>query len=80
MEKKQSVMECKRKLFNLGIKYGIAPRLISERLLSKEDKQDMLNGLVPADALETAVRCWMAAGMPDNANGLDDPYKTSKIF
>ena len=49
--------------------------LISTRLLSKEDKQDMLNGLVPVDSLMTAVKCWMAAGMPDYANGLTDPYK-----
>ena len=49
--------------------------LISTRLLSKEDKQDMLNGLVPVETLMTAVKCWMAAGMPDYANGLTDPYK-----
>jgi len=35
----------------------------------------MLNGLVPVDSLMTAVKCWMAAGMPDYANGLTDPYR-----
>lgn len=49
--------------------------LISTRLLSKQDKDDMLNGLVPVETLMTAVKCWMKAGMPDYANGNTDPYK-----
>lgn len=50
--------------------------LISTRLLSKEDKQDMLSGLVPDEALFVAVRCWMEAGMPDYANGNTAIYRT----
>jgi len=49
--------------------------LISTRLLSKEDKDDMLNGLVSDETLETAVQAWMSAGMPDYANGNTEPYK-----
>jgi len=49
--------------------------LISTRLLSKEDKDDMLNGLVSDETLETAVQAWMSAGMPDYANGHTEPYK-----
>lgn len=37
----------------------------------------MVNGLVPDESLETAVRCWMDAGMPDYANGHTEPYKPS---
>tara|TARA_R110000868_G_C10972576_1_gene770461 strand:+ start:610 stop:792 length:183 start_codon:yes stop_codon:yes gene_type:complete len=43
--------------------------------LSEDDKQDMLNGLVPDDTLETAVKCWMEAGMPDYSNGNSTPYR-----
>lgn len=67
--------QCKKKLFNIGIKLGVSPRLIATRLLSDEDKNDMLNGLVPDDTLETSVKCWMYAKMPDYANGLEAPYK-----
>lgn len=67
--------QCQRKLFHLGIKLGVSPKLIATRLLSIDDKQDMLNGLVPDDALITAVKVWIAAGMPDYANGCTRPYK-----
>lgn len=49
--------------------------LISTRLLSKEDKQDMLNGLISDEALFVGVKCWMEAGMPDYAHGHTTPYK-----
>lgn len=75
MAKTLTVEECKSKLFKLGIKLGVSPTLISTRLLSKEDKDDMLNGLIPDDALECHVQVWMKAGMPDYANGHTDPYK-----
>lgn len=75
MEKKLTPEQCKRKLFNIGIKLGVSPKLISERLLSSDDKQDMLNGLIPDEALECHVKCWMEAGMPDYAHGDDKPYK-----
>jgi hypothetical protein len=75
MQKTLTTDQCKKKLFNLGIKFGVSPRLISTRLLSKEDKDDMLNGLVSDETLETAVQAWMSAGMPDYANGHTDPYK-----
>jgi len=50
--------------------------LISSRLLIKQDKEDMLNGLVSSQMLETAVKCWMKAGMPDYVNGKNEPYVT----
>lgn len=67
--------QCKKMLFNLGLKLGVSPNLISTRLLSKEDKQDMLNGLVPVDVLEIFIKIWMKEGMPDTVNGKDEPYK-----
>lgn len=70
-----TVEQCKKKLFNAGITLGVSPKLISNRLLSKEDKQDMLNGLIPDETLLTAVKCWMEAGMPNYANGSDERYR-----
>lgn len=61
--------EAKSTLFKLGIEYGVNPALISNRLLSKEDKQDMLKGLIPLETLKTAVECWIQAGKPDYVNG-----------
>ncbi len=78
MTKTLTVKECKSELFKIGIQLGVSPTLISTRLLSKEDKHDMLNGLVPVDSLMTAVKCWMNAKMPDYANGHTDPYKALK--
>ena len=52
----------------------VKAELISNRLLSKEDKQDMLDGLIPIDSLVTAVRVWMVNGMPDYADGKFEAY------
>jgi hypothetical protein len=67
--------QCQKKIFQAGVKLGVSPKLISVRLLSKEDKADMLCGLITDEVLETAVRSWMAAGMPDYAQGKTEPYK-----
>jgi len=53
----------------------VKAELISTRLLSDEDKQDMLDGKVPIEALVTAVEMWKAAGMPNYAHGDTTPYK-----
>lgn len=65
--------ECKRILFKVGIKFGVSPALISTRLLDAQDKCDMLNGEVPVEMLEVAVKAWQDAGMPDYANGHTEP-------
>jgi len=67
--------QCKKILFNLGIKFGVSPKLISERMLSDQDKDDMLRGVLSIEALEASTELWMASGMPDYANGRDIPYK-----
>lgn len=53
----------------------VKAELISTRLLSKEDKQDMLNGFLPIDALLTHVKIWRDNKMPDYANGKFDVYR-----
>ena len=69
--------ECQKKLFYLGLKLGVSPRLIATRLLSEADKDDMLNGLLDDDSLETGVRVWRDNGMPEYSNGSGAIYKPS---
>lgn len=66
--------QCKKKLFNLGVKLGVSPKLIATRLLSPEDKEDMLSGSISDDALETHVKVWMHWGMRNYADGSGKPY------
>jgi hypothetical protein len=62
-------------LFKLAIKHGVAPKLISERLLSREDKEDMLQGLVSFETLDCAVAVWIEYGMCNYADGSGKPYE-----
>lgn len=78
MSKGLTTEDCKRILFKVGIKFGVSPRLISERLLDAQDKCDMLNGEIPVEMLEVAVKAWMDAGMPDYANGHTEPMGNVK--
>lgn len=64
-----SVEQCKDLLRTIGRALCVKADLISTRLLSKEDKQDMLNGLIPVESLMTHVKIWIHYGMPDYANG-----------
>lgn len=52
----------------------VKAELISTRLLSKEDKEDMQAGLVPVDALITHVKVWIVSGMPDYSNSKFEVY------
>ena len=72
--------DCKKILFKVGLKFGVSPKLISERLLDAHDKCAMLNGEVPIEYLEVAVKAWMDAGQPDYANGLTAPHEPKKEF
>jgi hypothetical protein len=56
MTKKRTVEECKSMLFKLAVKHGISPNLISSRLLSKEDKENMLDGLISFETLDCMVQ------------------------
>lgn len=69
--------ECKNILRKIGYRLDVSPKLIAERLLSTEDKEDMLSGLLTQNMIELAVKDWKNAGMPDYANGLDKPYKNN---
>lgn len=62
----------------MGIKLGVSPRLISERLLSDNDKDDMREGLITIEALEANTVAWIKNGMPDYAHGNLETYEEEK--
>ena len=70
--------ECKSILFKVGLRFGVSPKLISERLIDAQDKCDMLNGEMPIEYLEVAVKAWMDAGQPDYANGDTTPMQYAR--
>jgi hypothetical protein len=47
----------------------VKAELISTRLLSKEDKQDMVAGLIPMESLIVHVKVWVRHGMCNYAEG-----------
>lgn len=65
--------ECKGMIFQCGLKHGVSPKLIAIRLLSEEDKHDMLLGAVNFETLCTAVGVWIVAGMPFYSSGSTEP-------
>lgn len=69
MKHMKTIDECKKIIFKIGIKLGVSPKLISTKLLTESDKQDMLCGEISDEALEAHVNTWMASGMPDFAHG-----------
>lgn len=69
-----TIQQCKRMILQSALQAGISPRLISERLLSDEDKQDMLNEEISQDCLNLHVEIWMRLKMPDYRNGSMKPY------
>lgn len=64
-----SVEQCKHLLTLIAKKHCVRASLISTRLLSSDDKQDMLNGEIPMESLENHVEVWKEGGMSDLSNG-----------
>lgn len=68
--------ECKRIIFNLGIKFGVSPKLIATRMLTPQDKCDMLNGDLTVPQLEILVQSGKLNGMFVVNTPLKDGIKT----
>ena len=49
----------------IGKKHCVKAELIATRLLSEEDKRDMLAGLLSMEALEAHVNVWKENGCED---------------
>ncbi len=69
MSKRLTDKACKSIIRKIAAQYNIKPSLITTRLMSEDDKEDMRNGDVPMDVLDTHVAVWIKAGMPDYAHG-----------
>lgn len=72
--------EAKRMLSKLGLKHGVSPKFIALRLLSEEDKQDMLNDLITFENLDCAVNLWLRQKMPDYANGKTEAFELFYVY
>ena len=72
-----TIQQCKSMLFKVGIKHGVAPKLISERLLSNDDKEDMLQGFITYELLDEFVKVWKEQGMFNYADGSMKLYERS---
>jgi hypothetical protein len=53
----------------------VKAELISTRLLNKQDKEDMLSGLIPIESLVLHVKVWISNQMPNYAEGSYERYK-----
>lgn len=67
--------ECKKIISRVGFELGVSPKLIITRLLSDEDKNDMVVGFLKIEALKLNISVWMGNGMPDYAHGKTVPMK-----
>jgi len=72
-ERKLTDDACKNIIREIALKHKIKPRLITTRLMSEDDKEDMRNGELPTRALDLHVEVWIKAGMPDYAHGKTIP-------
>lgn len=72
--------QCRSMIFKTGLKLGVSPKLIAERLLSDDDKEDMLEGRLKQDVLEVAVKVWKDNGMPDYRNAKFTPYALEQFL
>lgn len=60
-----TIEECKAIIKKLSKALCVRPVLITQRLLSKEDKQDMKQGDLPIESLKCHIITWLNNGMPD---------------
>lgn len=66
--------ECTRIIAKLSKEFCVRPDLITTRLLSEEDMEDLRTCNFPIDELELHIKLWIRAGMPDYAHGKTESY------
>jgi hypothetical protein len=79
MPQRLSDEACKGIIRRIARKLGVEPRLITTRLMSEDDKNDMRNGDLPQEALELHVKVWMENGMPDYVNINTEDKENSSV-
>jgi hypothetical protein len=67
--------ECKQMLIRICKKLCVNTRLVAEKLLDQDAKNDMRNGNFSADALEAHIKTWFENGMPDYVKGTCKPHR-----
>jgi hypothetical protein len=70
----RSYEECRKMLVKLAIKHRVTPKLICERLLSKQDWDDMLAGITTYETLAAHVALWREEEMWNYSDGTRSPY------
>ena len=66
-------IECKEIIKRLAKRLNVDASLVTTRLMSQEDKQDMREGKLLGKALETHIKVWKKSGYPNYANGKTVP-------
>lgn len=59
---------CKNLIRNLAGRHKVDPYLVATKLLSKEDKDDMRQGLLANAVLDAHIKNWVALKMPHCIN------------
>ncbi|CAB4127159.1 hypothetical protein UFOVP260_18 [uncultured Caudovirales phage] len=78
-EQKLSDDACKNIIRKIALKHKIELRLITTRLMSEEDKDDMRRGELPIEALNLHVEVWIKTGFPDYSHGLTQPMENPPV-
>lgn len=61
----RTTKECQSIVFKLSVKFGVPPREIMEKLLSDDDKKDMMDGSLDVETLEAHTEAWVKSGKRD---------------
>jgi len=64
---------CKAIIIQIAKELDVEARLITTRLMSEDDKNDMRNGDLPKDALKLHIQVWKQSVYPDYAHGKTIP-------
>ena len=64
---------CKAIIIGVAKKFNVEPKLITTRLMSEDDKNDMRDGNLSHESFECHVKVWIRAGMPDYVHGKTEP-------
>lgn len=71
----RTTKQCQKLIFDIAMRVGVSPKLIATRLLSDDDKKDMLNSSITDEQLEAHVRVWHENRMPNYSEGDTEPLK-----
>lgn len=61
----RTTKECQTIVFKLSVKFGVPPREIMDKLLSDDDKKDMMDGVIDVETLEAHMDVWVKNGKRD---------------